>query len=157
MWSSERKEKSDEPLSKLSLGDPTLVSTARTYVPPIEESFYLVLRNFADVVRQVLGRDRPLFLFRGATGISACGQSAFALVGIEADQFHQGQIAKEHTRQFIHRLCDWKSDECVLEEKDASLSLILSSLPQNAFDRFMESTREHISDVLVVGGIVCFG
>ena len=70
----------------------------------IEESFHLFLRDFADVVRQALGRDRSLFLFRGATGISAFGQPVFALVGVEADQFHQGQIAKQHTRQFIHRL-----------------------------------------------------
>ncbi len=70
----------------------------------IEEPFHLFLRDFTDVVRQALGRERSLFLFRGATALSAFGQPVFTLVGVEADQLHQGQIAKEHAGQFIHRL-----------------------------------------------------
>ena len=70
----------------------------------IEEAFHLFLRDFADVIRQALGRERPLFLFRGATGISAFGQPTFTLVGVEAHQLHQGQIAKQDMGQLMHGL-----------------------------------------------------
>ena len=70
----------------------------------IEKAFHLFLAEFADVVRQALSRDRSLFLFRGAAGISAFGQPAFTLVSIEADQLHQRQIAKQDAGQFIHGL-----------------------------------------------------
>jgi len=70
----------------------------------IEQSLHLFLGQFADGVRQTLGGDRSLFLCRGAAGISTFGQPVFTLMGVEADQLHQRQIAKQDTRQFIHGL-----------------------------------------------------
>src|SRR6266700_65194 len=70
----------------------------------IEEPLHLFLRQFADIVRQTLGGDRPLFLFRFALSLSAFGQSLGALLCIETYQLHQRQIAKEHTWKLIHRL-----------------------------------------------------
>ena len=64
----------------------------------IEEALHLLLAEFADVVGQTLGGEWPLLLFGLALRIPAFGQPVCALLGIEAHQLHQPQVAKQHVR-----------------------------------------------------------
>src|SRR5712691_1401940 len=83
----------------------------------VEEPLNLFLGEFADVVRQALGAEWSLLLFRGALPISAFGQPVCALLSVEPDQFHQRQVAKEDARKLMHRLTPKEHFEQIQQHK----------------------------------------
>ena len=83
----------------------------------VQKPFHLLLVEFAYVIRQALGRDRALFPFGFALRVSSLRQSLLTLLSIETNQFHQREIAKEHTRQFMHRLAATEHFEQIEQDK----------------------------------------